>query len=231
MSTEVTKKEVNLPANIVESPWGAEGTSQTDMIIPRLMLMQALSDFVSKGSATPGDIVESINGEVVAKKTQPLEVIAIVTHKEWWKFEMVQNKWEFRERVPYGPHNADWKYEETVNGTNWRNDAALNFFVILPNRLDGLPHLLTFRRSNYYAGKKLSTHFQISAMKKMPPAASVFTLQSQSTTVDKNTFWTFDIKKSRESTKQELATAYEWYQMLTKKPIKADDAADETVPF
>ena len=229
MNTEVTTTKTTMPANLIETPWGSEGADSHDMLIPRLMLQQPLSDYVAKGKATPGDIVESINGDTVAKKGESIEIIPITTFKTWMRYKQVQGKWEFEEQVPFSVSNAGWQYEETKDGIVWRNDSVLNFFVLLATKLTELPHLLAFKRSSYHTGRKLSTHFQTASMKKMPAAATVFKLSAQLTTVDKNSFWTFNLEKSRDSKKEELSTAYSWWETLRSKNVKTDD--DEKVPF
>lgn len=225
-STQVTTKKENLPqANVHKS----SGTDKSDLLIPRIMLQQPLSDFVAKGKCTPGDIVESINGEVLAKKNEGVEIIPITTFKTWIRYQMIDSKWQFLEQIPFTLENSSLQYEEKVDGVLRRNDACLNFFVLLSNRLDELPFLLAFKRSSYYAGRKLSTHFQVASMKNTDPQKAVFKLTSQLTTVDKNSFWTYDVVRARAAKEEEFGAAVSWFKTLDPQAVKTHD--DETVPF
>lgn len=229
MNTELTNNEktkTNLPAT---QNWSDDGLSRSDILISKLLLQQPLSDYVAKGIASPGDIVESVNGEVIAKKGQGVEIILVKPFKTWMQFEMKEGKWAYTATIPFSPLNAHWKYEDEINGKKVRNDAVISMFVLLSTNIDSMPYLVSFRRSSYTAGKKLVTHWEIAKMKKEKPASKVFELVSELKTVDKNSFWVFDVKPKRQATKEEMDAAYGWNQTFTTKAATVED--DNEVPF
>lgn len=227
MTDLVTKKETS-PTEIIETPWGAEGAAREDMLIPRVLLMQAMSKFVADGKAAPGDIVDSVNIETLAKLNGGVEIIPIMTFKEWRKYKVVNGESEYLGKEAWGPHNATLEHEVVKDGITYRNDMVLNFFVLLANRIHELPHLVSFSKSSYHAGKKLSTHFQISGMRKLPPALQTFNLTSQKTTYDKYTYFIYDVAKKRETKKEELEVAHDWWKTLTKSHVKVDETEDSS---
>lgn len=227
---EVTTTESNLPAEAMNTAWGSAGTSSSDMLIPRIQLMQALSDLVAKSIATPGDIVDSLNNDILAKKGKSVEFIPIMSYKTWIRSKMEDGAWKFFEQIPVTAQNESLPYEQDIEGDKFKNVASLNFFVVLPTMLNELPYLISFKGSSYAAGKKLSTHFQVSQMKGKPPAMWVFSLGSSLKTVDKHNFHVFEVTKTRESKKEELSVAYNWWKTLSQSQAKVQEETEEA-PF
>lgn len=241
-----TKALAGLPADL-QGSWGAEGVDNSDILIPRLMLMQGLSDFVTDGSAKLGDIVRSTTGEVLATKDKPLAIIPILTHKTWVTLEKVGNKFEFRSIEPVNPTNATAPLEWQQQGSLWRRDLSLEFFVLLPSDIarerkaldkitagempdaaDALfPCHLSFRRTSYQAGKVLSTHFSTAGRFKLPPASSTFHLSSETVKNDQGTFAVLSVKVAGKTSMDDLAVAKRWYDILAAAQAKNRVAVDE----
>jgi hypothetical protein len=208
--------------------WGAEGASNNDILVPRLMLMHDISDLVKERKADPGDIVGSVDGKVLAKFRQTLEVIPITTYREWLVNEVDGKKEKFLARFPITDQNESLEREGVENGKAVRRYRTLNFFVLLPGKLDELPFLLTFKKSNLMTGKQLSTHFQMSAMKRKPPASTVFDLGAKDKSYDGNTFKVFTLAMGRQTSPEELSVAKNWYEVLNKQNVKVQEEYDET---
>lgn len=236
MNTEITKQE---PKSVIldeamGGTWGSGGTSTEDMLIPRVLLMQAMSQIVSNGKAAPGDVIDSVDMQPLAKPGTAVEIIPIMTFLEWRVSKFIDGQWQFEKKVPWNQTNATWQYESIIDGIQTKNEKAINVFCLLPNKLDELPFLISFKSSSYQAGKKLSTHFQISSMKGKPPASVTFALTSVKQQKDKYSFFAFDVSKKRDTTKEELAIAYRWWKTLSATKVKVDEAeavSEEAVPF
>lgn len=213
-----------LPTNVTNEAWGSEGVEKSDLLLPRLTLMHDLSDLVKKKKADSGDLVNTSTSEVLWRTGEPgLEIIPISTFKEWQEFEVVGKKEVFLTSYPFTEENANFSKEDMVNGKAIRRIRALNFFVLLPSKFDEFPFMLSLKKSNYFSGRQLSTHFQISAMKKLPPAAKVFSISSQDKTWEGNTFKIFSLEVKRDATSDELATARLWYDTFNKSKVKVED--------
>lgn len=227
--------------------WGAEGAESVDIVLPRLMLMQGLSDFVKQRKAQMGDIINSLTMKPIGSFETPIPIIPLMKQsKEWLIDECMEpnakNKiFKFKERLPWTPVNDSLLREELANGILTRRTLCLNFFVLLPSDIEGLPYLISFRKTSYKTGAKLSTHFTESQMKKAPPARKVFLLGAHEKSRDSNSWYEFDLTPDREATKEELGRAWIWYNTLKKAPVKVDDSedkgtsaaasGDEEVPF
>lgn len=236
MNAEIATINENLPTAIPKGSWGGEQASSKDMLIPRLYLMQDLSDLVKKGKAKTGSIVNATTSETIATTDEPLEVIPILTFGEWLLYDVVKEGG--RERDVYAgktlvtKDNENWANEDVVDGKLMRRVRQINFLLLLPKYFHDLPFLVSFRKTSMMAGRKLSTHFQVSGMKGKPAASQVFKLNSTAMTRKGYNFFGFEVEPGRATTEKELAQAYHWYQLFNRGGVKVEEeTSTEDAPF
>lgn len=87
MDGQLIPKDINLPAERMQTAKGLGNISEEDRIIPRLKIMQPLSPEVDEGIAKPGEFVNSI-----AKKSYG-KILTLVPVM-WWKSRV---NWQPRE--------------------------------------------------------------------------------------------------------------------------------------
>jgi hypothetical protein len=209
--------------------WGSEGASNNDILVPRLMLMHDISQLVKDKKAEAGDIISSTDGQILAKAGSGVEIIPITTYREWLVHEIdPRGDEKYLARFPITPQNEHLEKEGVQDGKGVRRYRTLNFFVLVANKIDELPYLVTFKKSGLMAGKQLSTHFQVSAMKRKPPAATVFKLGSTNKSFERHTFKVFTIEQGRATTQEELVAARNWYEILNKQSVKAEGEFDDS---
>lgn len=227
--TEAPK--ANLPA-IPESAWGSEGLNNSDILVPKLLVMQGLSELVSTGAASVGQIRDSINGELLGgmvkpRDMQPVEVIPFSSFKTWVIFERVNDKDEYVKTLPITPENEAWPIEEVVNGVQIRRDKCLNFYVLLVSEVKAgtaFPFLISFRRTSMRGGKKLATiAAKLRAFNK-PLATKVINLGVLAEENDKGKYFVLDVNQGRDSTQVELGAAYQWHKALKTTNVRVDDS-------
>jgi hypothetical protein len=234
MSQELTTTNPmnNLPVVPMDQPWGTENVSQESVLIPRLNLMQDLSQQVKDGKCRPGALVCSNTSDVLAGPNEKLEIIPIYHYREWLVFNMVEDKRgkpkrEFKERVKVLPENEGWRAVGIVDGKPVERDMCLNFFCLLPSKMDSMPYLISFKRTGMQAGKKLATHLFECGLKKTTPAGTVFNLSGVTKVSEDFSFQAFSIEPARASTIEEVACAYNWYLKITKNNVQVqEDAAN-----
>lgn len=247
MTKEIAKKETTALATPVQNQaWGSEGIDTSDVVIPKLLLMQGQSEYVAEGKAKAGEIVRSTNGEVLGGPGKGVEIIAFMTFKTWVMSEQNGGRFDFRGVEPITADNVNAPLEWDVGGKLWRRDRSLNFYVLLPSDIGKeltalqkleksgelpdpgdalLPCVLSFRRTSYGAGKDLSTHFMKAAAFNRPPAVSKFRLLSKIEKNDKGTFYIFDIEPVGLSSQDEIATCKKWYDIISvNKNVQVDDS-------
>lgn len=122
----------------------------SDTLVPRLLLMQGLSDFVADRKAMQGDMVRSTNIEKLGDDKNPIEFIPLSIQNTWIVKELVGEKFEFRKSVPRRAivkpedvaeetkrdildkqaDNSPWEFAHL--GSKWKRVKAINVFALLP---------------------------------------------------------------------------------------------------
>lgn len=158
-----------------------------DMLIPRLLLMQGLSEFIterkksSKGQAlAQGDMVRSTNLDLLGGPDGGVDIIPLKMVNEWRLEESVGGKFEYRMREPRTAANdgSPWEFEK--NGAKWKRTKVINLYCLLvqdvlkfseeikkaaetgemPDMDTALlPVVVSFRSMSYNAGKGVATFF------------------------------------------------------------------------
>lgn len=230
MSVAVTNNLPVAPPAPEGDAWGSEGASSSDMLIPRIQLMHDISELVKKDKASAGQLISSTTGEVLADLGATVEILPIVTYKEWIINDIEEKngkrREKFRQIIPMTAANEGLPLEEVEFGKPISRVKSLNFLCLVTSKLDELPFLLAFRKSSYFGGKKLSTHFQMSAMKKQPPASRTFRLGQTEKTYDGFTFFVLTVEPGRPTTPGELKIARQWYDVFKQQGVKVADEAE-----
>ena len=240
METQVTKANVNVPAIAGEMDWGYDQTtSEDDVIIPKLLLMQKTSQLVDDetSDAGVGDIVRSTTKEVLAKKGSPVEFIPLTTFKTWVNYDLSGSSPKFAGIEPCTNDNKDLPWEYEVDGKEMRRDMTLNFYVLLKDDLVKhveatelgssaflFPCLITFSRTSYRAGKILASHFFQCGHNRVPAPATTYKLTSERKSNDSNSWYVMDVVRSGETDPLLLNECREWWQILhtNSKSVKVD---------
>jgi hypothetical protein len=227
MNTELVARE-NTELAIPQDSWGAEGVDSKDILISKILLQQSLSKYVLEEKAKPGDMVDSVSGEVLGNKNKPIHIIPIMMTKSVVVEILKDGKYEFVREEPV--QTFPEKLEYTTNEGSFRINKSLNFYVLLADKAsepDAFPMVLSFRRTSFMAGKALSTHFAKAQIGRYPPANKVFSVSTHKVENDKGTFYTFtDIKEVRKSEPIELQNAYNWYKTLKSVKVRVDETDD-----
>ena len=184
MSTEIQKTESNLPANASSTQSTQEQILRSDIVLPKLMLMLALSDHVNARRAQAGDIVKNATGEKVGDEKTPIEFIPLTFQNLFMLSEDEKGKgnkadYKFRgyeDRTALN-EGADWDFVQ--DGKPWKRTKVMNVYCLLPAELDKmaeamrkfeetgeidletsvLPTVIQFRNSSFKAAKDVATLF------------------------------------------------------------------------
>ncbi len=143
MTTALAKAQPSAVANY--TPPQNEAL-KSDVLIPRILLMQGTSDFVKERKAQLGDMVRSTTAEKVGDDKSPIEFIPLSLTNTWTLEEKIGQKFEFRRQIPrrnvvdgsdMNRPEADkqddalpWEFK--FNGTDWRRVKTINCFALLP---------------------------------------------------------------------------------------------------
>lgn len=259
MTKEVMNQQTNLPATQAPAQ-KTETVLKSDVVIPKLLLMQALSDFVVEKKAQSGDMVRSTTVEKLGDEKNPVAVIPLTFQNLWMLSEDVtgKGKMEFRGYEPRTALNEHLDWDFTRDGTNWKRTKVMNLFALLPADIDAqeaelkkfeetgempdldkvlLPVVIPFKNTSFKAGKEVVTLFakaeSVSQQigKDVPVYGQTLLLSCTPEKNEKGHFYVFHTSRGGKTDAKYIASASSWYSTLTKMGAAIKvDESDEGTP-
>lgn len=139
----------------VAPPQPMQDIISSDVVIPKLLLMQGLSEFVAEGRARQGEIVRSSTLQKVAGQMDPgqpfktVDFIPLRITTGWAEKEKIGQKFEFRKAFPRTPDNdlLPWSFWRNSQGqdfdkpgmmgaTEWQRVKSIDVYALLPGDVD-----------------------------------------------------------------------------------------------
>jgi len=218
--------------------------NQSDLLISRILMAQSISAYVQDGKAKAGQLVGSLEHELLADKGKQIEIIPFHRAKTFRLFRPQPGGGtpKFIAEVPYGPDTKVWETKrmrevewETTDETGKPRTEKLacfitwNYYCLLADGVEAMPRVVGFQSTSYIVGKKLGT-FTLEA-KKMgyPLPFKTYKLGTELVKNDKGTFYRFTVEKGRDTTDDELKHVTYWADLAKKGSIRVDEGADDTV--
>lgn len=205
--------------------FGESAISAQDIVIPKVLTMQGLSKLVTEGQAKFGDFVDSISSQVIGcYDKKHLEFIPFHMDKTWTVSKKKGDRYQYLKTEACTPENENRQWEEVINGEQFKNEKALNFYCILPSD-PSMPYIIQFKGTSSKAGKELATQMYVKnrAVGKVPPA-KVMKLMGEKTTNDSGIFIKLKTAMVRDSSVDEIKNCLEWFQTIRKGAVKVDDS-------
>jgi hypothetical protein len=223
------KEETAVSTNVQSSGSFSEGVDATDIIIPKVLLMQAISQLVEQEKAKQGDFIHSLDEVVIgAKEDKPVEFIPLGMFKTLQTYE--DDKYVKTESLT--PENANLPYEEVVNGVKVNRTKTMNYYVIRPDDVENMsvfPMVITFKRTSLKGGKKLATKLMMLEEFGAEIYMKTFKLVARQEEGDKGKYYVMDIVDGRKSNDIEVKQAIKWSERLKTTSIQVHEAEDEAV--
>lgn len=129
-----------------ETPAHSEGVLNSDIMIPRLLLMQGLSDFVNERKAQQGDMVRSTTIQKLGDIETPVNIIPLKLSTSWREAEKIGQKFEYRktfartvanEQLPWtfhrNPQGQEFDKPGALGATEWQRTKSIELFALLPS--------------------------------------------------------------------------------------------------
>jgi hypothetical protein len=144
MKNEMQTQATNLPAT---SAPPQTKILASDVVVPRLLLMQGMSDLVNDRKANIGDMVKNSTAEKLGDPEHPIQIIPLAEPTPTWIIEFKRKgdqKWGFKGVEPRNASNADlpWRFEADKDGKpltpgqtsdfEWRRVQCLTLYALLP---------------------------------------------------------------------------------------------------
>lgn len=226
------------------------GIEVGDLEIPKLMLMQGTSGYVGEGTAKLGDIINTMDMEVLGTFEKHLEIIPLKLYKTLRIYNAAEKPPKFIRAEALNEVNSllPWEGVETTEEGKEipvKRVVNMNFFVLVlsqvqeglshidyekmdPNQvIAGFPAVVSFKSLGMRAGKALGTQmFKMMSLGRLPYSQSA-SLGCRKEKKDTNTFAVFEIGKGKELTKWEKIVAKNWLARLASMNYKVAEKAED----
>lgn len=156
VSTEV------LDAGLIDEVYGSYQVDASDIVIPKLLLMQQSSQYVAAEKARLGDFVNSLNGDKLGSIVEPIEIIPFHFRKSWDIVNKDDNN-SYLRNEPFTPANAALPWEDKEGAMNIKRIKRLDFFCMVPKMLGAgsvLPMVVSFKSTSYKTGAIILTEWE-----------------------------------------------------------------------
>lgn len=231
VSQEVTTAQESVPAvsqNL--DAWGQSEISQQDIVIPKILCMQGLSDLVADGKAKMGDFVESLSGDVIGSIDEPIEFVPFHMEKIYIisKREKGASRFEFDriEKV----EGQEYPFEDEVGDIQFKYEYCLQFYALRPGDTT-LPVVLSFKSTSLKAGKVLATQMYVRnrAAGLVPPAYTM-KLSGRKEKNDQGTYIVMDVKQAGKTSEDMVNECLNWFQTIQAGKAKVDTSSEHSAP-
>lgn len=226
MSTEVTNAtgtELTADAQNLDA-WGQGEVSSHDIVIPKIMIMQKMSEAVEREVALEGDFIDSLTEEKLGSIKEPLKFIPFHMNKTWIVQRMQDGDYVFDSIEPVTAANEDRQWEEVVDGIKFKYQKSYNFYVLLESDMS-MPYVLSFRSTSAKTGKVLATQMYVKnrQLGKVPPAY-VMELGGVKEKNNKGSFIVSKVAVSHEANQEQIGKCLSWYKTVAAGQAKVHEA-------
>lgn len=235
MGNDVAVKTNNALTTEQMNEWGAPVISAQDIILPKILPMQATSDLVTEGKANMGEFRDSLSGVLLGKIDAPFECIPFFVDKCWdIQQQGDDDKFKWIKTVPVvenpasPDYNDNWPWAKEEDGIKYKNIRRFNFYVLLPSEVakgSSIPYIFSFKSTSMKEGKKLfSQMYMRNTRSGLPPAAYHVKIGGTREKNDQGAFIVPSFELAGQSTPEELAECLNWIRMIKGGRVKIDEA-------
>lgn len=237
MSTKelAVKQEAAVMTASEMNDWGVPTSMSTqDMVIPKILPMQGLSQLVSDGIAKMGEFRDSISNELLGSIDAPVELIPFFLQKAWDIMEEDgKGNYKWARTVPLidnpvaAGYNDNWTWEGEENGVAIKRVRRMNFFVLVRSQIGtgAMPYVLSFKSTSLKEGKKLFTEMYVRGIRAgLPPAAHSYMLGGKKEKNDKGTFVVPTMTRASRTNPEELQECLHWIRLINSGAAKVDNS-------
>jgi hypothetical protein len=248
MSKSVVKTETNVPQLHSAPSRGYSNFEADDIIIPRLLVGQGMSELVTQRKVAQGDFYKNSTGEVIGNPEKPVEIIPLDCFKKWVILREQNKKFVFARVEDYTPETVakyKGKFEPFKEGADTiKAVESLGVYALVAadlvrereelaaakkeGRMPSLnaavrPVLITFQSTSRKGGKAITDQFAQAKDYGVPGYVRSLYLGCTTRTNEKGTFWVLTTKSGRDVSKEDLPIVAKWFDRVTQGAVKTDD--------
>lgn len=172
---------------------------KNDLLIPKIWLVQTMSDLRKEKKADEGDFVDSQTAEILAGAGDSIKFIVLKTFKRWHTFTVdAKGDKEFlSSEVMVLGKNHDLKYEDTLDGKIITRRQVISAYVLIErDALRGInkPYIIDFASTSKYAGRILVSDIATLNRKGLPSFTGIFEMTANEEEFDKGSAFVRKVK-------------------------------------
>lgn len=178
------------------------GVFKNDILIPKVWLIQEMSELRKEGKAKAGEFVDSQSEEVLPLINGKLRFVVLKMFKRWHTFEIKTEKGKVKkefissEIMVFGK-NHDLKYKETIEGKEIVRRQVISAYVLLERDFAAginKPYVIDFASSSKHGGRILASDINTLNGANLPSFVAFFEMESKEESFDENTAFVKSIK-------------------------------------
>lgn len=218
---------------LYDPSWGAaHSIGMTDIQVPKVWLMQALSKLVDAGEAKQGEYRDSVDGTLLGDIEHPVELIVFDFKPHWQIFRREHPKPQFVRREDFTAQTAKSDYEWIEDGQELFRQKTHEYWVLVVS--DGkvlpIPYVVTLARKASPTAQKLNTMIMRLQAQSKPSAAMTFFLGCEKQENEHGKFYIPTVKLGRATTREEMVVAKKWFDDISGGKVKATVHDEEASP-
>lgn len=221
MTKEIIETKTTTPALVGGA---ADTMSTSEVMIPRILLVQKTTGLVETHNAKFGEFRENIEGQQVKP-----DVIIFGYFATW----LIRSGAKFIRVEPVTAENAGlpWDFEE--DGEKMKRVYTYNYYCLLAGEDPEIafPYLVSMASTSANTAKRINTVMMKMKRAGVPSWSKIFCLSSAREESDNGPYWTFGFSMGDESTSRQKAAAEEWAQIIAEGARKVVVVVEDEVTF
>jgi hypothetical protein len=214
---EVVETKSNELATVNMNEWGDVVVEAKDLILPKILLQQAMSAAVKSRAANDGDYLNTLTDKVCSNDKGDVNVLPFFCRQSYTTEKWNGKKFEFFKSEPYTGEQKP--FEEEIGGTRFRNMHIYEFFCLLEE--GGLPAIVPFKSTSHRTGKKLfNIMYMQNPQQGKTPANNWITLGRSEDSKDGDKYFVMEMSLARQSTPEELKECLTWIKTIKTTEFK-----------
>lgn len=199
--------------------WGGVVVEAKDLILPKILLQQALSEAVKSRVARDGDFLNTLTGVVCSNEGGNVHVLPFYCRQTYIIEKWNGKKFEYLKAAPCLVGAEPKPFEEEIGGVRHKNSHVYEFFCMLEE--GGTPAIVSFRSTSHRTGKQLFNIMYLqNPQQGKTPANNWIILGSKAETNDMGTYNVMTVAVGRESAKSEIGECLSWINTIKKSDFK-----------
>jgi len=210
MSKKMTT--TNHAITTVTNEFDTDCGSGSDILIPKILLMQGQSVMVLDGDASFGDFRNSVTKEKLGDSKTPVKILPFFMFKNWTVSKKDGERWVFHGIEEYDAKvNHQWTEER--DGEWYKYEESINFYCLMKD--SALPIVVNFKSTSKRAGQNIYTQMYVinKSMKKLP-FSNWFDLKSVKESKNGNTFAKSAVSIGEAATDDEVESCKTWFNVV-----------------